>query len=128
MGNGLNDLMVATCPKAVGASSCSGLLAGLDCAAHRDWKSCAVAEPSSGTAQIAVFQVTGLASTRSIPRTSVGNIDANVTASAPPKECPTTTYGACSPADCSSPWRSPACVAKVCGTGAASLVPLPKRS
>ena len=85
IGTSLNDLMVATSAKAVGASRCSALLAGLDCSTHRAWKTPAASEPSSGTAQIAVFHAGGLASTRSNPRTSVGNIEANVTASGAPE-------------------------------------------
>ena len=61
---------MATSAKAAGASRCSALLAGLDCSAHKAWKTCAASEPSSGTAQIAVFHAGGLASSSSNPRTS----------------------------------------------------------
>src|SRR5262245_61106958 len=97
IGNPVNESIVATSAKAVGASRCSTLLAGSDCCTHKSWKTCAVSEPSSGTAQIAVLHVGGLVSSRSNPRTSVAYIEANVTASAPPNEWPTMTYGPGSP-------------------------------
>ena len=66
---------------------------------------------------------------RTSPVTSSAYSDANMTASAPPKEWPTTTYGPGSPIVCQQcrEGRSPA-VVKVAVAVAGSLVPVPGRS
>ncbi len=88
----------------------------------------AASEPSSATAHKAAGHVVGEASTRTSPVTSSAKSEANVIASAPPKEWPTTTYGPGSPIVFSSACRSVACVVKVAVEVAGSLVPVPGRS
>ena len=70
--------------KEAGTSRRSGLLSGLALAAQMSRKTCAMSEPSSGTAQLVAGQVVGLASSSSRPLTSAGYAEANATASAPP--------------------------------------------
>ena len=55
-----------------------------------------------------------------------GNIDANATASAPPKEWPTRTYGPGSLTDWSAVCSWLACELNVCTPGGGSLVPVPR--
>lgn len=127
IGNVPSVLIRATSAKAGTASNCSLLPLGTN--EPQTLRSIAAPpEPSSGTAHTAAGHVVGLASTSTRPMTSSAYCAANVTASAPPKEWPTTTYGPGSPAVANNSWRSEAWVVNVTISDAGSLLPVPGRS
>src|SRR6266508_3157505 len=105
-GTAPSEVIADTSANAAGPSNCSGLPEGSDMAVQVSTNPRAASVPSSGTAQIAGFQLLGLVSMRTTPLTSPGYNDANVTASAPPKEWPTTRYGPSSLIVVSSECRS----------------------
>ncbi len=114
--------------KAATTSRCSPFPVGANVPVQSPRSIAAASEPSSATAHRAAGQVVGEASMRTSPVTSSANSEANVTASAPPKEWPTTTYGPGSPIVSSSSCRSVAWVVNVAVEAAGSLVPVPGRS